>query len=395
MKRTIISLLSITVILFFAGPTLAGKSLNLKEFANQAPSGPHYNLNIIFKKAEFTCPDQEYYLQCPDAGGTLVKDCSECLGYVAGVTTCTLTGTPIYGGVIFAPQVLGDDDITIEVESGKKGPKGNPGADSIEVTDWCTESLDGNGASFRLPSNDQGYAVYARITGDPKQNPMFSFTNPQLKYMMSESGEYLSLLGFVTDGVFDSYGEEVPSRYDSLTKGKGVRKRVDITPLFLWKGNVCYFEGNDYDDYCLVDGELVCTEHSYCCLDAQEDGDYEHCDPLVDACPAEAVTLCCVDLDSDSNYDYCDLLNEVDEGTGICPPSYDYYGEQLAYETVTGVTYEPATAWCRSYGDPENELEAGEWIFNISDFVGMLFDIEPDKLNTGSVVLKLRFYRLP
>ena len=364
MKRTIISLFSIAIILFLTSPTLAGKPANFEEFGNQAPSGAHHNLNIIFKKAGFTCPDQEYYFQCPDVGETLVEDCSKCPGYVDGETTCTLTDTPIYGGVIFGPQVLGTDDMTIEMESGKKGPKGNPGATSLEVIDWCTETIDGNGAKFRLPSNAEGFAVYAKITGDPKQNPEFSLTNPRLKYVTDESGNNLFLLGFVTNGVFDSNGVEVPSRYDSEKKGKGVRKHINISKLFLWKGDVCYVEENDYGDYCWVDGnnngviddgEVVCTENDYCCLDGAADGDYELCDPLdplTDSCPADPVTLCCVDTDSDTDYDYCDLLDEVDTGTGICPSFYDYYGEQLPYETVASIAYQPVTAWCKSYGDP-------------------------------------------
>lgn len=389
-----VSALLVCTLALWASTAMAGKPSQDNVFnGNGFPSGPHYNMNIIAKKADFTCHEQEYYLLCPDQQ-TLVKDCSECPGY-DGTTNCTVTDIPIYGGVIFVPQEPGNDKITILMESGKKGPKGNPDATTLEVTDWCTETFDGDGASFRLPKNDQGYAVYARVTGDPKQNPQYSFTNPRLKYVMDESGNDLLLLGFVTNSVFDSNGEQLPSRYDSSGKGKGAQKAVDVSPLFMWSGTICYI-GDNYLDYCgdvngngvIDEGEVVCAEYDYCCLDTDGDGDYEHCDPLNfgDVCPIDPVLLdlCCVDTDLENQGpEYCSLL----EGD-VCPEYYDYYGELIPYESVSDYfTYHTVSAWCTSY--------QSKWVFNIADYVGLLWDIESDKPNTGSSVIQIRFYPLP
>jgi hypothetical protein len=384
MKKIIKLNLLLVLIFAFASVVYAGKPADEEGnyFGNGYPSGPHYNLNIIFKKSMFTCPDQEYYLQCPD-GQTLVKDCADCPDGALG--TCTPTNIPIYGGVIFAPQEPGNDPVTILMESGKKGPKRNPGATSLEVTDWCTETIDGGPAAFRLPANDKGYAVYARITGDPKQNPQFDLTNPRFHYVMDENGNELWLLGFVTNSVYGPDGQ-VLSRYDSGKKGRKVRNATEITPFFWWMGSVCYFDATDY----CSGGD--CTTVEYCCLDVDGDGDYENCaflsnvgvDPDLDGnfeCPTTDQYWCCTDTDPDfPGYEHCDEFAYDPNNPLPCPDS------NATLETGALANYVEAS--CKTYDD-------WTWIFNIADFVGFLFDVESDKTNTGSVVLKLRFYPLP
>lgn len=372
MKKVINLSLLLIFILAFSSAGYAGKPADEEDnfFGNGYPSGPHHNLNIIFKKSVFTCPDQEY--SCPD--GQRVTDCSLCSDTVTG--PCT----PIYGGVIFAPQEPGNDPVTILMESGKKGPKGvNPSATSLEVTDCCTQPFDEDEAKFRLPANDKGYAVYARITGDPKQNPQFNTTNPRLRYVMDENGNELLLLGFVTTTAYGPDGQ-VLSRYDSGKKGKKVRNATDITPFFLWMGSVCYF---DATDYCTG---VDCTTKEYCCLDVDGDGDYENCALFSNAaevnpgtgileCPTTEQNWCCIDTDSESpGYEYCEQVFDT-----VCPQDY---------VLKTGALANYVEASCKTYDD-------WTWIFNIADFVGFLFDVESDKTNTGSVVLKLRFYPLP
>jgi hypothetical protein len=372
MKKIIQVNILLTFILTLVSVTHAGKPRDEggNFLGNGFPSGPHYNLNIIFKKSQFTCPDQEYL--CPD--GERVTDCSLCSDAVTG--PCT----PIYGGVIFAPQEPGYDPVTILMESGKKGPKGNPDATSLEVTDSCTETIDGGPAAFRLPANDKGYAVYARITGDPKQNPQFDLTNPGLHYVIDENGNELLWLGFVTTNAYGPDGQ-VLSRYDSGGKGKKVRNATDITAFFMWMGSVCYF---DATDYCTGDD---CTTLEYCCLDVDENGDYENCAFLSNVgvdpgtgileCPTTVQNWCCIDTDSDlPGYEYCELASSAG-----CPEDY-------VLVTNGGARENYVEASCKTYDEPT-------WIFNIADFVGFLFDVESDKTNTGSVVLKLRFYPLP
>jgi len=379
-----VSLLVAFIIFGAVSTTTAGKPLDEQGIyvGNGFPSGPHFNLNIIAKKDQFTCPAQEYL--CVDEGiESTVASCDECSG------TCT----PIYGGVIFVPQEPAGDPITILMESGAKGPKGNTGATSLEVTNPCTQTFDGDAASFRLPANAEGYAVYARVVGDPKQNPQFDFTNPRFKYVMDESGNDLWLMGFVTNSVFDSDGEALPSRYDGSQKGKGVQKAVDITSLFLWSGDVCYLEQSDAVDYCgwvdsdgdgIVDeGELECAVSNYCCIDVDDNADYEYCQSLQTGYLCTDLTvptdLCCNDLDSE-------FL-----GPEICAPGDTETCIEPSELLPGPFVYESITAFCKHYGNESS----GEWVFNIADFVGMLFDVQSDAENTGSSVIQIRFYPLP
>ena len=90
-----------------ASATKPGEDVNPNGF----PSGEHYNLNIIGKKAEFTCPEQEY----------------------------DEFGDPVYGNVIFVPE--NGQGIEIFMQSGK----GKKAADipTLQVIDPCS-GFDGN-----------------------------------------------------------------------------------------------------------------------------------------------------------------------------------------------------------------------------------------------------------
>ena len=327
MKKTYHFVLSMILLLSFVLTAHAVKPVddNGVPFGNGFPSGPHFNLNIIGKKDVFSCPPPEI-----------------------------IDGEQVYGNVIFIPRDQGNDPITILMESGKKGPKGAQDTAVLEVTDWCTESFPdynqnkGDSGVLRLPQNDKGYAVYARITGKPKQvgEPSVEIS-PGLAYIEDESGNDLILLGLVDrsgTATFSSDGITMTrTSTDSSISGKGVQKATNLTSLFEWSGEVCYLQ-DDYDLYC-ADGE--CTPMDLCCVDETLDGVYENCDLLTD-------------------------VGEVIDGTTIQCPAFDPYG--FPYLTVT--------AQCKSYQN--------EWVFNISDFVGYLWDLD----STGSYVIQIRFYPL-
>ncbi len=289
---------------------------------NGAPSGYHYNLVLLGKKAHFTCPQPE----------------SDELG------------NRVYSNVIFMPREQGTDLITILMESGAKGPKGKVDAATLEVIDWCTESFPDYGASvgdkaiLRLPKAD-GYAVYARILGKPGKDgePTSAHLAPDLYYVQDESGTDLVMLGLVDqDGTatFSSDGETIyrTSTDPSGRKGKGVKKFTDLTALFEWSGEVCYVQ-EDVSAFCNDDdGYYICS----------------------------GLDLCCVAGEMDGVYDSCSLLTtvgiSVDDGL-VCPVGTD-----------------PVNAQCRTY---ENE-----WIFNIADFVGYLWNLD----STGAYNIQVRFY---
>jgi len=378
MKKAAKSLLMILMVLSLASVSYAGKSADAQGvyIGNGFPSGPHYNLNVIAKKAGFVCPAQQY--MCSD-GTPAGEGCTVC-------ESAGLSCQPAYGGVIFVPQEPGNTPINILMESGAKGPRGNPEATSLEVTDWCTETFDGSGASFRLPANALGYAVYARIVGDPKQNPQFDFTTPTLKYVIDEGGNPLLLLGFVSNNtVYGSEGQ-VLSRYDSNQKGRKVQNATNITPFFKFQGGVCYISPDNVATYCPE--EQNCIRQQYCCLDSDNDGIYEFCDfaanlgvptgevnadgTSIYACPTTVSNWCCVDVDSGLLYeDKCTATSAQACTDGIFR---------------TGAVSQQVDAVCRQYDT--------EWIFNIADFVGFMFGIANDSANSGSSVLQVRFYPL-
>ena len=289
---------------------------------NGYPSGPHFNLNIIGKKDNFNCPPPEF---------------------VDGVQT--------YGNVVFIPREQGNDPITLLMESGRKGPKGAQDTAKLEVTDWCSESFPdfnenrGDSAILRLPKNDNGYAVYARITGKPGTGGEPTATIvPELYYVEDEAGNDLILLGLVDRNGTATFASDGMTllRTSTSSKGKGVQKATNLTDLFEWTGEVCYLQ-EDYDLYC--DGG--CTPLDLCCTDVDIDGVYESCAELTDV----------------------GIL--VDETTLECPATDEF-----------GDPYIQVVAQCMSYDN--------EWVFNIADFVGYLWDLD----TTGSYVIKVRFYPL-
>ena len=313
---------------------------------NGFPSGPHFNLNIKAKNpATFTCPPQEDVMKyfCPDVGNMQTYGTDlEC------DTACTADCISIYGNVINFPQGDGSDNFTILMESGKVKPKGKPTEpqnypDLLEVTDWCMGFENNDNAAFRLPADPDGYAVYARLTGDPKEDPAFDFTNPVISYV-EDSNQDLLWLGYVSNGVFNPAGDDIGSI--SRTKGKGVSKGTDITPLFMWSGDVCTFIDQG-------DGGVPTDQ---CCIDA---------DTHLDGDPSNNDSANVVEGAPDGIYEEC-----VDPIADLCEEGY-----------TAEVVY------CTIFDDPV-------WVFNIAEFVGMLFDIDPDGAYKASL-LQIRFYPLP
>jgi hypothetical protein len=333
---------------------------------NGYPSGPHFNLNIHGKGETFQCPDPDYYLQVTEDGdlgdnivvGDLVKDCPS--GY-----TCVETTEQYYGNVINLPR--DGSDVQIYVESGRKGPKSAPTATTLEVTDWCTRPFDDDAAAFRLPANADGYAVYSRVTGKPVEDQYFEVFGRQLTTVEVEctvddtdcptGGVYdLLLLGVVNDdGSFVPVGNGDGSfeRVDSNDGrgGKGVKNATDVTAMFEFSGDVCYV----YADDPACTGDTLCGAESYCC-------------------PVD---------ETDSTYNGACLPKGEDSGTTFWNTDTQQYDCSVQDGNPVGTVWIDETFYCRSYEDA--------WIFNIADFVDVLFDVR----NNDTYNIKLRFYPLP
>jgi hypothetical protein len=346
---------------FSLGSAHAGKPIkdDGSFLGNGYPSGPHYNMHFHGKADTFNCPEPQYYYEVtvdPVIAdeyviGDLVKSCPE-------LYTCVLTDQEYFGNVINMPR--DGTEVQVLVESGRKGPKSNPDASTLEVTDWCTRPFDSDPAVFRLPSNADGYAVYSRVTGKPVDGQTFEVLGRSLERVEIACDSELEdctgisvydllLLGVVNEtGVFvplGGDGAEDFQRVDTLDNrgGKGSKIATEITSMFEFTGSVCYIYA---DDPACDGGDCAATD---LCCPVDVSGDY---------------TGACVDK---TNSMFTDLdLNQTcsfaDDGTTF---------------------WLDETFYCRDY--------TGEWIFNIADFVDVLFDIK----NNGSYNINLRFYPLP
>ncbi len=278
----------------FMAPAMAAKPRTADgiPFGNGFPSGSHFNLNLIGKKASFNCPGAEF----------------------------DENGQQTFGNVIFVPREAGES-ITILMESGTKGPKGAPDTSKLEVTDWCSETIpDADGgedpAVLRLPANANGYAVYARVTGKPGDNTKVNIDSGGLAYVEDEKGNDLIALGLVDrngTATFSSglaglelhrNGSETWST--SSGKGKGVQKAENITGLFEWSGEVCYLS-DDTGEYC---GDVDCPVFDLCCKVA--DGVYSECIVKTeDMCPAlypNLVTAMCRSYEDEWVFNIADYV---------------------------------------------------------------------------------------
>jgi hypothetical protein len=196
-------LLALAALLLAFGLTQAtGPERNVNP--NGFPSGEHYNLNIIGKNTNFTCPEPEY-----DEFGNLV-----------------------YGNVIFVPE--NGTDIRIFMQSGRKGKsKTGEAITDLQVIDPCTASFDGDEAVLQLPANEYGYDVYARALAKPTDEPFMDVSSGLLE-VADEFGDSLVWLGIVyQDGIFSRTTE-------TFTRKKGKPTAVEITDIFMWSGMICW-----------------------------------------------------------------------------------------------------------------------------------------------------------
>jgi len=296
--------LSVVLILGDAKSSIAGKPQGENNSGSvwevlqaEGLSGEHHTLNIHGKKSDFNKQD------------------------------CTAEPDPItgeYGNNIFMPSNSGETLNQILIVSGKgKGSKKDL-ISAYGVRDTCTNKFDGDAAEVILPPNDKGYFVVARVLGKPTDDPFLTLQNGELKFVEDENGNNLLVLGLVT-----ATGWETPTK--TLTRTKGKVTAVDMTGLFLWSGDVCYF---DSAYYCTV--EDPCILKQFCC----EEYDLEsYCVKYYEATSTETTDNLCADE--------TDLI----------------------------------TLECQKYLD--------KWVFNIGDFVGAMWDMYADG---NFKLVNIRFY---
>ena len=249
-------------------------------------------------------------------------------------TDCTVEPDPItgsYSNNIFIPS-NGDstDNNQLIMTSGNAKGKWAATSPVYGVRDACTAPFDGDAAELTLPPNPngKGYYVVARVLGKPTENPELSISG-DLMFVKDEIGNDLLVLGLVTDNGFETTSQ-------TLTRTKGKVDAVDITGVFEWSGQVCYFDGTNY---CYDDAQnYLCADMSRCCADTTGDG-------MVDTCVDPTIGT---------------------DGTLSC--------------TIGTLT----TLACMDY--------VNEWVFNIGDLVGYLWDLDAQG---DFKPANIRFYPVP
>ncbi len=243
--RTAVSLS--VVFLLLAGVTYAQKKAPTEN--NGFPSGPHYNLNLIGKKADFACNNAPE----PDP----------------------ITG--LYGNVVFVPE---DGTGTINMLSGTTKGKTASTFIGLQVPQPCA-GFGGSSALVQLQPNAAGYRVYARALAKPTSDPdtpTMTLT-PGLAYVEDEYNEDLVYIGLVTAGGFSSPFQE-------LTRVRGHSVAVPISDMFMWAGTVCY-QSQPRDEFGVPMPTYPSTP--MCWVDTNLNGIYDYGDtfsaPVDGVCP--------------------------------------------------------------------------------------------------------------
>jgi hypothetical protein len=300
MTKISISFLVLALAVLWSIPAISQMPDPPQPNPNGFVSGPHYNLNIIGKKADFVCP-------APIPGE--------------------------YGNVIHVPEV--GSAIKINMESGK-GTKFDPTVvPELQVTDACAFGPD-YAATLRLPKSAKGYWVFARALAKPGTDASRTVDiSPGITMVQDDTGNELWYLGSLeSDGTVcqNAEGEVVSC---SLTRSKGQSRAINVTKLFQWTGEVCYFSATD--------ALSEPTQRQLCC-------------------PVDST-----DADQDG------IFNE-------------YYGCELAADQQAPsctLPYVLVPVYCSTY--------TSEWVFNIADFVQYFWSLD----NSGVKLVQVRFYPIP
>jgi hypothetical protein len=314
MKKSIKPLwLAMILLVFSASPGMAskpGQDVNPNGF----PSGFHYNLNIHAKNANFVCDYSR------DEFGQVT-----------------------YGNVINVPDYTPNGEIKMLSGKGKKAEQFT----ELLVTDPCAGFPDDRNltnysyATLQLPKNELGYDVYARPLGKPSKGTVERNITivPELSQVIMEEMDAdgnpivdvngnpvtteLIYLGLVTDRGFYT-----PTK--SLERSGKKSVAVPLTGLFLWSGDVCYF---DSTGYCNGD----CTSREICCASETQ---------IIDGIAVELYTNC-----EDATPDMLGEMTcrDVDLASGELPLF-------------------PVTVDCKTYED--------HWVFNIADLVEYIWQVD-------------------
>ncbi|SFC12920.1 hypothetical protein [Pseudoalteromonas denitrificans] len=388
----IVSLLLLPVEIYAAKPTTSEGMF----LGNNFPSGPHHNLILHGKKADFNCETNIKIVEIIDTNQNDLTDALYVIGDKFPSGQCpTQSGFSYvceYGNVVNMPR--GSDTVKLLMESGRTGSKkkdtsaSDVNPDKLQVTDACTGFSRDDPAIIRIPEDKQGYAVYGRVLGKPGDSggPSFSVTGREIPVIGDSFGNdsEVWLAGVVTsDGSFipetcdDGEGNCTLTRWDSNTKGKGAKNATDISGLFSFSGSVCYWALDEacFESGIIGEGENLCTATDFCC------GEVSGLEGLGDVAVEGDMYTCRLypnaELVLAELPDSCPNFDPAFDPT--LDPMWDINDLLVVYEEENGSVTE---LQCKTYTDT--------WIFNIADFVNVFFDVNSEAYN-----VQIRLYPLP
>lgn len=325
------------MIAFAAKPQSNGAGKDVIASSNGFPSGLHFNLVIHGKK---------------------FFDESNCVGDGGKSVFTPLDST----------EGAQEEDQKLQMFVNKKSS-----LSTLVVKDKCTEAFDNDPAQVQLPTNIQtdegtvkiegGFWVFARVLGTPNNDKgetsnIALWPDPNIEACDlfdnatgTESDCFDSngnKQDFVELGWVDKNGvykcEELNTcedqglvRYDTGSPGKGAKKAVDITPLFLWTGVGC-IDPND-------DGQILANDFD----DVDGSGTLNATDTLngsaitqdhVDAAELEAGTIPNSDIDTDAEFEALLIILGQDETFEACVFEedtwvFDVFGADLVIQNQT------------------------------------------------------------
>jgi len=453
----------ITAVLLQSLSTDANAGKNLK--GNGFPAGFHFNLNLLGKKTQapgiFSCPSEADYRCQTDDLGYIPCDpnLDDCIQVTDDTNTQFYCHHNSSQNVVFIPRYDENTNAStsVSIQSGNaKGGKNKSlpladldgdGIPDLQVTDWCTEAFpdqDGSdGAVVTLPYYEEGYAVFARVTGKPCNNVNEAgecitgtmFTN-SFGFVSDDQGNDLLALGFVTkDGEWNNFNLQ---REQDGTKtkgpgGKGVKQATDISNAFTFSGEVCYISPGDQRYFCglitPLDPDFTPnTDPEGQAVDADSDGTTDYWLPLENWFwedpddNSDGITTVGINGEDDWADTTLDLFethmlagNETTTEQGCLVKAYCYNAVSNNYEHITNsdqyntcvTTIEndvannsvPAIGYFEQWSDPNKlvvdapavstcKTWTNEWVFSIADFVEYIWEID----NKGSYNIQIRFY---
>ncbi len=396
---TSVFIVVLAVLFFGISPAMAAKPQEVIERSNGYPSGQHFNMNIHGKSWE-TCN------AVPELDGS-------------------------WGNSIHIPEYGG---ATIEYVSNKKSS-----VYELTVLDPCA-GFDGSNDVARVqlpyrilvdgvPTNADGYFVFARIHGKPN-NPIGCdgrakdcgpssitlYPNVLTQACSDDSGgnvDCLWTLGLITQqGTYVAAPEGFVKFDPEATRGKGSMAK-DITRLFTWSGWVFYGGSPDTNGDTIIDetdipgdavtyvadldasGDISLYEWKACHADFNGDGVVNQSD--LDAAYLEAPAglspdVYVPDLNVDLTIDLYEwqAYHPDSNGDGLINaddvlPGAELFVTDIDHDGVISVEewleYQESIGTCVHYETPV-------WIFDIADLVVTQQNVD----NNGAKLLQVRFY---